>query len=149
MNATEQSGSNGATDTNNSEGRFVAQSSLVQRRPDEVVPTLSRIEFKVLQDGEISAAKSGRDLCIGIAFTGLIGSIGLCFTIDWDTSFHLAHWKPFIWTGLLFAITAASAVGALIYWCRYRNTLNSSAYSDIMKRLADHFSNQDSHIPTK
>jgi hypothetical protein len=127
----------------------VAQYSLVQQRPAEVVPTLSRLEFKVLQSGEVSAARAGRDLCIGITFTGLIGSIGLFFTIDWDASFHLAHWKPFIWTGLLVAITAASAVGALIYGFRYKRTIDDSPYSDIMRRLADHFSSQESHSSPK
>jgi len=148
MNASEQSEHSSETDTHGG-GGFVAQYSLVQQSPAEVVPTLSRLEFHVLKDGEVSSTRAGRDLCIGISFTGLIGSIGLCFTIDWDASFRLAHWTPFIWTGLLFAITASSAVGALIYGLRYSHALKDSAYSSTMKRLADHFSKQDSHFLTK
>ncbi|MGO9318939.1 MAG: hypothetical protein ACLPXT_12800 [Terracidiphilus sp.] len=146
MNAPEKPERNTETDAPSGSG-FVAQYSLVERLPAEVVPTISRLEFQALQGGEVSTIRAGRDLCIGIAFSALFGSIGLCFTIDWDASFHLAHWKPFIWTGLMFAITAASTVGAVIYGLRYNTTLNCSVYSTTMKRLTDHFSKQESRTP--
>jgi hypothetical protein len=118
---------------------FEAQSLHVTRLPDENLATLSRVEFKVLQDGEVNEAKVGRDLCLGFLGSAVFGFIGLVATIDWGASFHLGI---FIWPALLFAVVLASACGALIYHRRYTRTLKDSAYSDLMKRLADHFAKQ-------
>jgi prepilin signal peptidase PulO-like enzyme (type II secretory pathway) len=76
---------------------------------------------------------------LGILGSAVIGLIGLVATIDWDTAFHQARKTPFVWTALLFAIALASACGALIYQVRYQKTHASSAYSTLIKRLADHF----------
>ena len=122
--------------------RFEAQSLHVARLPDENLGMLSRFEFQVLRDGEVNEARAGRDLCLGFLGSAAIGFIGLVATVDWDTAFHLAHKGPFIWTGALFAIVLSSACGALIYYRRYKRTRNSSAYSDLMTRLADHFTRQ-------
>jgi hypothetical protein len=121
---------------------FVAQASHVTQLPDENLATLSRMEFQVLLDGEVNEAKGGRDLCLGIVGTALIGLIGLAATVDWDKAFREARRTPFAWTAVLFAITVASACGALIYQGRYRKTHNSSAYSTLLKRLGDHFANR-------
>jgi hypothetical protein len=121
---------------------FEAQSSHVTRRPDENLATLSRVEFQVLRDGEVNQDRAGRDLCLGFFGSGAVGFIGLFATVDWDIAFQQARKAPFVWTGLLFAIMLASAVGALIYHRRYRHTRQDSAYSDLMTRLADHFGRQ-------
>ncbi|MGA2426084.1 MAG: hypothetical protein ABSG07_18930 [Terriglobales bacterium] len=118
---------------------FVAQSSLVTQLPAENLATLTRMDFQILLDGEVNEVKSGRDLCLGILGSAVIGLIGLVATIDWDTAFHQARKTPFVWTALLFAIALASACGALIYQVRYQKTHASSAYSTLIKRLADHF----------
>lgn len=119
--------------------RFEAQSSHVTRRPDEILATLSGVEFQVLRDGEVNQARAGRDLCLGFLGSAAIGFIGLIATVDWDAAFHQARKGPFIWTALLFAIILSSACGALIYHRRYGRTSSSSAYADLMKRLANHF----------
>lgn len=121
---------------------FVAQSSHVTQLPDENLATLSRMEFQVLLDGEVSEAKAGRNLCLGVFGSAIIGLIGLVATVDWDAAFKQTRKAPFVWTALLFAIALASFCGALIYHLRYRNTHDSSAYSTLMKRLSDHFTNR-------
>jgi|GEM_PF-7072475 len=121
---------------------FEAGSLTVARLPDENLATLSRVEFQVLLDGEVNEARAGRDLCLGFLGSAVVGLIGLIATIDWDTAFHQARKAPFIWTELLSAIVLSSACGALIYQRRYTRTRKNSAYSDLMKRLADHFTKQ-------
>jgi hypothetical protein len=117
--------------------------------PDELLSTLSWTEFQILRDGEVNEARAGRDLCLGFFGSGLFGSIGLVNSIEWGAAFHQAHWAPFIWTGLAFVIVGASGVGALIYHSRCRHMLNNSAYSSLMRRLADQFSGTDSRTPSK
>jgi hypothetical protein len=123
--------------------RFEAQSSHVTRRPDENLATLRQVEFRVLLDGEVNQARAGRDLCLGFLGSAAIGFIGLIATVDWDTAFHQAHKAPFVWTALLFAIILSSACGTLIYHRRYERTRKTSAYSDLMTRLTEHFAGQD------
>src|SRR6266481_5402621 len=114
---------------------FEAQSLHVTRRPDEILATLSGVEFQVLRDGEVNNAKAGRQLCIGFLGSATMGFIGLIATTDWGAAFQPGR---FIWIAVLFAIILSSAFGALIYHGRYRRTLDKSAYSDLMKRLGDH-----------
>jgi hypothetical protein len=118
---------------------FEAGSLHVARLPDENLATLSRIEFKVLHDGEVNEARAGRDLCLGFLGSAAIGLIGLIATVDWDAAFHLSRKAPFIWTSVLFAIVLSSAFGAMIYHRRYTRTRKNSAYSDLMTRLTEHF----------
>jgi hypothetical protein len=122
---------------------FEAQSLHVTRRPDENLAMLSRVEFTVLKDGEVSEARAGRDLFVGFLGSAIVGFLGLIATIDWDATFRMRNWAPFIWTGLLFAVALAAATGAFIYNKRYKRTVNSTAYSDLMKRLSDHFGKED------
>jgi hypothetical protein len=123
--------------------KFEALSSHVTRRPDENLATLSGVEFQVLCDGEVSASRAGRDLCLGFLGSAATGLIALIATTDWDTAFHQSRMGPFIWTAVMFAIVAASACGALIYQARYARTIKNSAYSDLMKRLVEHFKGQE------
>jgi len=120
---------------------FVALSCNVAQLPDENLATLSRMEFQVLQDGEINGAKAGRDLCLGFLVSGAIGLVGLFATVDWNGAFHNVHLAPFLFTGLLLAITAASGLGAWIYHRRFKSVQKSSAYSTLMTRLRNHFGN--------
>ncbi len=119
--------------------RFEAQSSHVTRRPDEILATLSGVEFQVLRDGEVNQARAGRDLCLGFLGSAVFGFIGLIATVDWDAAFHQVRVGPFLWTGLSFAIMLASGCGALIYHRRYARTRKDSAYSGLMVRLTNHF----------
>lgn len=120
-------------------GRFVAFSCNVSQLPDENLATLSRMDFQVLRDGEVSEAKAGRDLCLGFLASSIVGIIGLIATVDWDTTIHQARKGPFLWTGLLLAIASGSAIGAIIHHIRLGHMKKHSAYSTLMKRLADHF----------
>jgi hypothetical protein len=121
---------------------FETQSLHVTRLPDENVATLTRFEFQVLRDGEVNAARAGRDLCLGFCVSAAIGLIGLLATIDWDVAFHQAHKAPFIWTELLAAIVFGSLFGMLIYQRRYKRTRENSAYSDLMTKFNQHFESQ-------
>jgi hypothetical protein len=125
--------------------RFEAQTSHVTRRPDENLATLSKVEFQVLRDGEVNQDRAGRDLCLGFLGAGVFGFIGLVATVEWDAAFHQGRMGPFIWTALSFAIMFSSACGALIYHRRYARTRKVCAYSDLMTRLTDHFT--EKHPP--
>jgi hypothetical protein len=121
-------------------GSFAAQSLHVTRQPDEILATLSRVEFRVLQDGEVNQAQAGRERCLGFLVSAVIGIVGLIATVNWDAAFHQVDWAPFVFTGLLFAVAISSGIGACIYHGRHKRTRENSAYSDLMKRLTDHFS---------
>jgi hypothetical protein len=121
---------------------FVAQSYAVKQLPNDVLATLTRMDFQILKDGESSKARAGRDLCLGALVSAMIGAASLIATVDWDTTFHQARLTPVLLTGFLFAIVAGSAVGAWIYHLQYRAVSQNSAHSMLMKRLADIFSGQ-------
>ena len=55
----------------------VVGSSFVSHRPLEELAVLSKMELQVLLDGDIAGARAGRDLCLGISASGVIGLIGL------------------------------------------------------------------------
>lgn len=115
---------------------FVAQSALVEQLPDERVAIVTRMDFEVLKDGEVSEMRGLRDVCIGILGSGLFGLIGLFVTIDWATK----SVKPYIWTALMVAIILASFALAII--CHHQASLRRgcSAYATLMNRLTKHFS---------
>lgn len=127
--------------------KFEALSSHVTRLPDENLATLSRVEFQVLCDGEVSSSRAGRDLCLGFLGSAATGLIGLIATSDWDTAFHQERIGPFVWTAVMFAIVVASGCGAFIYQRRYARTKKDSAYSGLMSRLVAHFKREEPPVP--
>jgi hypothetical protein len=118
-------------------GTFVAQSSVVSVLPEERLATLSRMEFQVFREGQIST--SGRDTCIGVAVSAFIGFASLVGTVDWETIFHEMRKGPILLALLLFGIFAGSTAGAAIFQWRNRATRINSAYSTLLKRLEEHF----------
>jgi hypothetical protein len=130
------------------EAKFAALSSTVTRRPDEVLATLSHVEFQILRDGELSNSKAGRDLYTGFLVSAFIGFVSLLLTIDWTVAFQQRKVWSFVLTGLLFSIIPLSICGFTIHHRRLGRTSKDSAYSALMKRLSDHFP-QDSAAGAK
>jgi hypothetical protein len=122
---------------------FVAQSSLVTQLPDERLAVLRRMDFAVLKDGEQSGIRASRDLCYGVAATGVVGFIGLLATIDWQVSIKSADLRPFIWTGTLAVITLSFLGIGIFFQIQINRKKGSSAYSILMKRLDEHFSESE------
>jgi hypothetical protein len=118
---------------------FVAQSYLVKQSPSDFVATLTRVDFQILQDGNSSKARADRDLYLGVLVAAAIGALSLIATVDWDTAFHQARKTPFVLTATMFAIVLASALAAWICHRQYRSIRENSAYSKLMKRLADFY----------
>jgi hypothetical protein len=119
---------------------FPIQTSIMAAQPDVKLAPLSKVELEVLLDGETSPARAGRDLCLGVFFSGVFGLIALIATIDWSAAFKDARWGPFIWVAVQFGATLASGVGAAIYQSAYARKQSNSAYSDVVERLKGHFS---------
>jgi len=117
----------------------VVGSSIVYHLPDEKVAVLRKMEFQLLADGDTAGARAGRDLFLGFLFSGVIGLIGLLATTAWVDVFTKGNWGPAVWTGLMFAIVAASAVGASIFEVRRRKLSKDSAYSSLIIRLQSDF----------
>jgi hypothetical protein len=120
------------------EGYFVAQTYQVERRPNEPVAILTRMEFQVLKDGEISGeAKANRDMSLGICVTAAIGLIGVLATVNWEAP--LRQVAVFICTLVLGVVLVASASLAIIQHLSYRRRRSPSAYSALMNRLTNDF----------
>lgn len=111
---------------------------LLGRREEMLVP-LTEMEFKVLTGGELNDAKSGRDLCIGIFVTSMVGAVGLIATIDWNAAYANHKHAPFVWTGLMFCAAAAALLGAIIYGQRYYKTSQNSPYATLVAKLSANF----------
>lgn len=118
---------------------YNVQTSTVLTLPDQVLYPVSPLEFQVLCDGELSRVKANRDFFGGLFVSAFIGLIGLVATVDWSFSLQQMHLITLISILLLFSISAASGCGVTIQQLRYKKTLNTSAYSKLMERLADHF----------
>jgi hypothetical protein len=119
---------------------FVAQSSTVDQLPDERLAVLRRMDFAVLKDGEVGGVRATRDLCYGIGATAVVGFIGVVATVDWKAAMKAAQLGPFLWAGVLGVLSLAALGIAIFYHIQIRRIRGSSAYSILMKRLEDHFS---------
>lgn len=118
---------------------IVVGSSTISHLPDEELYGIRKMEFQLLLDGDVSGARGGRDLCLGFLISGIIGFLGLVATVDWNEVFTKNHRAPAGWAGVMFAIVAASAVGATICEIKRRRTKQDSAYSSLIERLRSHF----------
>lgn len=117
----------------------VVGTTVISRLPDEERALLSKVECEVLLDGDIGAARAGRDMFLGFLISGLIGLIGLLATANWHDVFANGEWGTAVWAGLMFAIVLASAVGAAIEGRRLSKVMRESAYSSVIRRLKKHF----------
>jgi hypothetical protein len=117
----------------------VVGTTVISRLPDEERALLSKVECEVLLDGDIGAARAGRDMFLGFLISGLVGLIGLLATPDWHDVFTNGKWGTAVWVGVMFAIVLASVVGAVINRGRLSKVMRESAYSNVIGRLKKHF----------
>ena len=122
---------------------YQAGSLLVGSRPDEMCFPLREEEFHVLREGEISTARSSRDVCIGVCATAIAGLIGVVSTVDWETAWKPEHRGWFLfWLAALWVLVSGSAVGVWIHHSRLRRAREDSPYSRLTKRVTDWFNVQ-------
>jgi hypothetical protein len=124
------------------EGRYNLGSFVTTRRPDEFLTNISEAEHQIILGAEVSEAKSGRDLCLGISAAAFVGLIGLLATTDFDTAMHQARKAPFYWALALALLTATPLFAAVVYHLRYHRTRSNSPYSRLMQRIAEDFKRQ-------
>lgn len=119
---------------------YQASSLLVGSRPNEMGFPLREEEFHVLCEGEVSTARSSRDVCIGVCATALAGLIGVLSTVDWETAWKPEHRSWFLfWLATLLVLVSGSGVGAWIHHSRLRRAFEDSPYSRLTKRVIDWF----------
>jgi hypothetical protein len=123
-------------------GGYQASSLLVGSRPDEMAFALREEEFRILCEGEVSASRSNRDVCIGIAFTALVGLIGVLSIVDWASAWNAGHRGWLFWLGILLISLSGATMGALVHHMRLRNVSDNSAYSRLRQRITDWFGAQ-------
>jgi hypothetical protein len=102
-------------------------------QPDEPFFPLRRDQFLTFRDGEMSGARSIRDVCVGVFITGLVGLASILAPLD--------EWKkaPMGWTLLILVLIASSlAVGALEQ-LRIRQTHAQSAYARLVQVISEYF----------
>lgn len=124
------------------DGKFEASSLVVGRRPDEVGVPLREDEFQILCDGEVSQDRAGRDLCLGLLVSAVVGLAGLAATTDWDVVLHHGRWGPLAWMSILGTLAAASGGAAIVYHRRYHRVRSNSPYARLKNRLAQSFKTQ-------
>ena len=91
--------------------------------------------------GELSDARSSRDLCIGILITAAVGLAGLLALVDWEISLKPEHRVRFLcWMSLLIAAVAGSFVGVLIHQLRMVRASTKSPYYRLKMRITEWFS---------
>jgi hypothetical protein len=130
----------------NEHASFEAGGSLiVQPLPAEAAFPLRKDDFLTLCEGDISEARSNRDVCAGISCTAVVGFFGVLAAIDWDTIWKAGPLKIIVLVILLMFLlitTSGSAVGALIHNSRLKRTLKDSPYSRVKARLLKEYDAQ-------
>jgi len=116
----------------------VVGSQVVTKQPDEEVAWLTKMDVRVLLDGDISGARAGRDMYVGIFLAALVGLICLV-AATWDEIFTQGKWGWAIWIALMIFIVGGSGVGAVITMVKLHRVSNDSAYSNLIERLQKHF----------
>jgi Domain of unknown function (DUF3395) len=99
-------------------------------------------EFRILCEGEVTTARSNRDVCIGVSFTALIGLIGVLSIVDWESAWKPGHRAWLLWLGVLLIFASGAAMGALTHHLRLRQMRDNSAYSRLTQRITDWFGAQ-------
>jgi hypothetical protein len=96
------------------------------------------MDVRVLLDGDISGARAGRDMYLGVFLAGLVGLIGL-IVATWDEIFAKGQWGWAIWIVVMILIVGGSGVGATICIVKLCKVSKDSAYSSLIDRLKKHF----------
>lgn len=126
----------------NAESHFEIASVVAARLPDEITYGLREDEFRILCDGEMSQARGGRDFCIGVGVTALLGLVSIFATLDWKTVWNEKRVLPFIACAVMLIIAAGCAAGWWIFRIRMRQSENNSPYSRLRTRIDGFFTNK-------
>ncbi len=118
---------------------YAAGSLRVFQRPDEIVATLTRLEFRIICDGDTSSIKTARDMFLGIFVSAVIGFIGI-----WVPTTQQKLVLPTAVQILFATMILVSIILAITLGMQMRKKKNSSAYSGLMQTIENHFEKQES-----
>lgn len=124
-----------------SQGKYhaVGGALVVPSQPDESCYPLRMDQFETMCDGEMSTARSSRDVCFGILATGCAAITGLYFTIDWDSTISHGRKGPIVVISLLSIATASALVIAIAEMVRMRQTRGHSGYARLIRTISEYF----------
>jgi|HubBroStandDraft_6_1064221.scaffolds.fasta_scaffold1546105_1 hypothetical protein len=102
-------------------------------QPDETFFPLRLDQFLSLRDGEMSVARSTRDICTGVFVTGIAGLASIFAPLD--------DWRkcPMVWTLLLLVLVVSAAAVGGIEQFRIRQTRGESAYARLVQTISQYF----------
>jgi hypothetical protein len=115
------------------QGTYQVGSLSISPLPTQPCFALTTDQFLTLRDGEMSVARSARDICIGVFFTGLTALAGIIAPLD--------DWRkaPFWWTLVLStSVLSALVVGGLEQFHMHR-TRTQSAYARVVQTISQYF----------
>src|SRR5882757_2036857 len=106
--------------------------------PNEPFFPIRRDQFLTFCEGDMSGAKSMRDICIGTFLAGAVGVAGILLTIDWDVAVKQGR-HPLMVTLILSTLTFSSLVVGLIEHRGMKRTSTKSSYSRLIQAIAEYF----------
>lgn len=113
---------------------YAAGSLRVLQRPDEIVATLTRLEFRVICDGDTSSIKTLRDMFLGFFVSAVIGLLSI-----WVSANQQNLEMPTIAKIVFATMILVSIILALAFQLQMQTKVSSSAYAELMRALKTHF----------
>jgi hypothetical protein len=106
--------------------------------PNESFFPIRRDQFLTFCEGEMSGAKSMRDVCIGTFLAGAVGVAGILLTIDWDVAVKQGR-HPLLVTLILSTLTFSALVVGIIEHRGMKMMSTKSSYSRLIQTIAEYF----------
>lgn len=106
--------------------------------PNEQFFPIRRDQFLTFCEGEMSAAKSMRDACIGTFLAGAVGVASILLTIDWAVAAKQGR-HPLLVTLILSTLTLSALVVGLIEHRSMERMKTRSSYSRLVQTMAEYF----------
>jgi hypothetical protein len=106
--------------------------------PNEPFFPIRKDQFLTFCEGEMSGAKSMRDVCIGTFLAGAVGVAGIFLTIDWEIAVKQGR-HPLLVTLILSTLTFSALVVGLIEHRGMKQMSTRSSYSRLVQTIAGYF----------
>ena len=114
--------------------------TVVTPQPAERAYPLRNPDFLTLCDGSNGDERAGKDLCLGLLISAVIGIVGIVASIDWGTVFAQKEWWMLLCPLALVAIAAGSGVGFAVH--RNRMEKEDTPYTRLKESISDFFQQQ-------